>query len=376
MITVLDWEEEDRVLDIIFPPINLPQRRILNESQDENTDQRTVYESLARAIETNNESYYDLEPINDVQYAASSQAIGGSELVNQGREKLNTTTMTTNDLFDDEIYKDAIPKNASDQETIPKFIDDQVINPVTHQHQSEMEETSRTEEPVSTFDAGRQMEMEDNDGPVKCKFVTSSDNSAMIAYLLSNFFQKQTYVTKPQELFRRTFGVPTLIMKIDAKALDNDGDEGAAMGHDNPVWVSQEDEDCINCYLDTHGFRLLCRDDNTFYFSVGNRDWASANVEIDRMQSELRVLCFGRFYGRVIGGKRIEKPEDLIISFRLDGFAHNTWRFCFVLVEHRKVVVVRSGRPITSVRMEYAYMCLCYMLFVWCHLMKYMYAQE
>ena len=157
----------------------------------------------------------------------------------------------------------------------------------------------------------------------KSRIVTSADRSELYGLLLRNFFESRDNGIKPQELLSRTFGVFVLVMEIcRAPRYISDESEEERYLDSCPILVNRDDEECINRYMGSRGFWFQCRRDNCFYFGVGNRGWGDVNAEISRMERELRMLCFGRLFGRNVAGSRIESPRDLEISFR-DGDSSN-----------------------------------------------------
>ena len=338
------------------------------ENTCDETDETVIdseFVDVPSAIETDATVYtcqsserdFGLESATDTQNSTSILSIHDSGLLSVGNEKIEAANEAP--------HGENTPKNTM----LPNNTGDQYIDAIRQRRQSHME-SYLPMEPTNADDTGRHAQSEQNEASRKTKLVTSSESNRMQIYLLSNFFEKRTYATEPQELFRRTFGVPTLTVKIEAKALGDVDDPGDSVFQPYPVWVSNEVEECISKYMGMQGFRLLCQDGDKFYFSVGNRRWTSANSEIDRIQSELRVLCFGRFYGRVIGGRRIDTPEDLLISFRLEGLDQTTWRFYFILVENKNTVVIRRAYQMQCRKVSHMYMYMYHLLALLCLLMK------
>lgn len=175
----------------------------------------------------------------------------------------------------------------------------------------------------------------------KSRIVTSADGSDLHE-LLRKFFESEMHFIKPQELLDRTFGVSILVMKIDVAPtyVSSDSEDSLSPKEVSPVHINREDEACISSYFSSRGFQFHCRDETCFYFGVGNRGRGDVNAEIDRMEAELHMLCFGRFFGRNIGGRRINSPEDLVISFRIEGFERSSWRFYYLLFENTKMPVL------------------------------------
>ena len=196
----------------------------------------------------------------------------------------------------------------------------------------------------------------------KSRIVTSAEGSDLHE-LLRNFFESETYCIKPQELLNRTFGVPVLVLKIDRAPIydSSDSEDGLSAEDLRPVLINREDEACISSYFSSGGFQFHCRDETSFYFGVGYRGRDDVNAEIDRMEAELRMLCFGRFFGRNICGRRINSPEDLVISFRIEGFERSSWRFYYLLFENRKHVLVRH----TCQMQRWKLACMYYLLALW-----------
>lgn len=197
----------------------------------------------------------------------------------------------------------------------------------------------------------------------KSRIVTSAERSEL-HMLLRNFFESKDNGIIPHELLNRTFGVPILVMEIcRAPGIVSDDSEGRlSMGDSCPVLINREDEACINSYVCSLGFRFHCRSENCFYFGVGNRRWGEVNAEINRMEGELRMLCFGRLFGRNVSGSRINNPGDLVISFRIEGFEHSAWRFYYLLFENKKLVLVRQTCNMQRRKMTYIH-CLFALLF-------------
>ena len=180
------------------------------------------------------------------------------------------------------------------------------------------------------------------------KLVTSSNTNELLRCLLSVYLEKtKSNGIDAQSLRRRTFGVPILVLKIETKPVINDESDIGGLST-NPAWISNEDIECITAYLNTRGFQFLCRDGNCLCFSVNNRNTAEVNSEINRLQEGLRNVCFGRFFGRVVNGHRINSLEDLILSFRIEGSTDRplSWRFYYLLSERGIIVDCKQTRHV------------------------------
>ena len=153
---------------------------------------------------------------------------------------------------------------------------------------------------------------------VKSHIVTSADRSELYGLLIRNFFfDKGNHGIEPQELLNRKFGMPILVMEIcRAPMYISDETEEERFLDSCPILVNRDDEACINSYIGSRGFQFQCRRENhCFYFGVGSREWDDVNAEISRMERELRMLCFGRLYGRNVAGRKIKNAGDLLLTF-------------------------------------------------------------
>ena len=180
------------------------------------------------------------------------------------------------------------------------------------------------------------------------KLVTSSNTNELLRCLLSVYLEEtKSNGIDAQSLRRRTFGVPILVLKIETKPIINDESDIGGLST-NPAWISNEDIECISAYLNTRGFKFLCRDGNCLCFSVNNRNTAEVNSEINRLQEGLRNVCFGRFFGRVVNGHRINSLEDLILSFHIEGSTDRllSWRFYYLLSERGIIVDCKQTRHV------------------------------
>ena len=283
------------------------------------------------------------------QIELSGMESGTEETIVKG---VDVETMTefysgTEETFVKEVAVDSATDNCS--ETEESLVEEVVSHPTSQSHDgptSDNIEQTRQESPRShsanqghcielrnqQIERHNSAEMNPPHDPhrnvlEKSKLVTSSNAAEFMPCLLSTFLEdRKSKGIKSQDLLRRTFGVPILVLKIEKKPVMDD--EFDARGMDtSPVWISNKDEECIINYLKTRGFAFLCRDGICFYFSVGNRSADDVNLAIDHMQEALRNICFGRFFGR------ISSLEDLVISFRVEG-GHDpslTWRFYYAL---------------------------------------------
>lgn len=192
--------------------------------------------------------------------------------------------------------------------------------------------------------------------PAKSRIVTSAYRSELHK-LPRNFFDSKYHYIRPHELLNRTFGMPLLVMEIcRAPLYTSDSEDRLSMDDSScPILINLEDEACIISYFCSRGFLFHCRTDNRFYFSVGNRGWGDVNAEINKMEDELRMLCFGRVFGRYVAGSKIDKPTDLVITFHNGRFEHSSWRFYYLMFENDKAVVVRHSGYTQSLKLKYIY---------------------
>ena len=201
----------------------------------------------------------------------------------------------------------------------------------------------------------------------KTRVVTSADCSEL-HQLLRQFFDTMDHGIKPQELLNRTFGVPIIVVEICRAPtnVSDDTDDSMTVIDSCPVFINSQDEACIRSYFESRGFRFHCRRENCFYFGVGNRKWNDSNAEISRMEGELRMLCFGRLYGRSVAGSRIESPREVEISFRDGRFEHSSRRFYFTLFENNKPVLISQTRHMRCSKLRNIYFLLVLVFFLVC----------
>ena len=205
------------------------------------------------------------------------------------------------------------------------------------------------------------------DSFAKSRIVTSADQIELYGLLLRNFFESRDNGIKPQELLNRTFGMPILVMEICRAhgRIAYEAEEERFLDS-CPILVNRDDEACINSYMGSRGFWFQCRRDNCFYFGVGNRGWGDVSAEISRMEGALRMLCFGRLYGRNVAGRRIESPRDLEISFRDGRFEQSSRRFYFTLFENNKPVLIRQTCRMQCLKLRYIYFLMALVYFIVC----------
>ena len=270
----------------------------------------------------------------------------------EGLQKAGSRTVETKN--NDESYT---------EETELKTVYDPVSDPI-----SCLENTQNLGDSVlKTERTERISELPAEESYGKSRIITSAERSKLHE-LLRNFFEAKDNGIRPQELLNRTFGVPILVIEICRAPTNVSGDSEGRLSTDNlcSIFITSEDEACINSYFDSRGFRFHCRSGNCFYFGVGGRSWGDVSAEIGRMEGELRMLCFGRFFGRTVAGSRINSPRDLVLSFRNGGFEQSSWRFYCLLFDNNKPVLARLTFHMQRRKLTYIYCLFALMYYLIC----------
>ena len=79
--------------------------------------------------------------------------------------------------------------------------------------------------------------------------------------------------------------------------------------------LNERDEAFITRFFEMNGFRFRNRNNNGFYFDVGNRSVDEIVLALDCLKDRLKSICFSRFCGEIVNGREISQPEDIVLSF-------------------------------------------------------------